>query len=287
MSIFLKDCWIRVGLLPNYMMAAIRFLCNRLRTIPLARQVRIFETVTDHSQPVDGADSPETRDQWIVDHAPLVRPIVRGICGSGDGHDFEDLVAAGMLGLVRAGRRYRADRGANFRTYATLCIRSAVMDEFRKRSVVSRSVHRRLRQIRQAGERHTAAHGVAPDETALAADSGLSVEQVESLIHTTPQRVLSLQGASGEGGSEMTPAGPANEPSPDEQAERRELIQRLAEDVDRLSPRERLVLMLYYERELDLQEVAETLRTSKSRVCQIHQQVLAKLSGRLRHRRAA
>ena len=241
----------------------------------------------DHSEHAHQPASGDTRDQWIVENSRLVRPIVRGICGNGDGHDFEDLVAAGMLGLVRAGRRYQADRGADFRTYATLCIRSAVMDEFRKRSVVSRSVHRRLRQIRQVGERHAAVHGEAPDEAVLAADSGLSLDQVESLIHKTPQRVLSLSGASGENAGNASPAGPSKLPSPAEQAEQRELIQRLAENVDRLSPRERLVLMLYYERELGLQEVAETLRTSKSRVCQIHQQVLDKLSGRLRHRRAA
>ena len=159
------------------------------------------------------------------------------------------------------------------------------MDEFRRRSLVSRNGYRRLRRIRQAGERHAAIHGWAPDETALAADSGLSVDQVESLLHKTPS-ILSLQAEPGEEG-DSSPRRPGDELSPAEQAEQRELIQRLAESVDRLSPRERLVLMLYYERELDLQQVAETLRTSKSRVCQIHQQVLAKLSGRLRHRRAA
>jgi len=287
MSFFLKTLLDSGEPASEYMMAAMLRSCNRLRGIRPPRKIRSSAEVANQSPSSHDAADADKRDQWIVDHAPMVRPIVRGICGNGDGHDVEDLVAAGMLGLVRAARRYREDRGADFRTYATLCIRSAVMDEFRKRSVVSRSVHRRLRQIRQAGERHTAAYGVAPDAQDLAADSGLSVEQVESLIHKTPQRVVSLQGAANDDRGDFSPAGPTNEPSPIEQAEQRELIQRLAEDVDRLSPRERLVLMLYYERELDLQQVAETLRTSKSRVCQIHQQVLAKLSGRLRRRRAA
>lgn len=229
----------------------------------------------------------DQRDQWIVDHEPLVRQIVRRIGRYGSADDVDDLVAAGMLGLVRAARRYDPARKAQFKTYATLCIRGAVMNEIRRRSFVPRGVHHQFRRLRTASDRHVATHGEPPDETALAIESGMAPKQIRSLLSQIRPHTFSI---SGQGDSAEHDSGPhpaAADQSPHDLAERRELLHELNEALEDLSARERFVLLLYYERELSATEVAQTLRISLSRVSQLHGEILAKLTRRMSRRLAA
>jgi len=227
------------------------------------------------------------RDQWIVDHEPLVRQIVRRICRHGSADDVDDLVAAGTLGLVGAPRVYHPARQAQFKTYATLCIRGAVMNEIRRRSFVPRGVHHQLRRLRTANDRHVATHGEPPDETALAIESGMAPKQIRRLLSQLRPHVFSISGQAGSTERDSGPQPAAENLSPHDLAERRELFHELNEALEDLSARERFVLLLYYERELSAKEVAQTLRISLSRVSQLHGEILAKLTRRMSRRLAA
>jgi len=229
---------------------------------------------------------PSDGDGWILAHLPLVRSIVWRLCGGRSWPPDEDLLAAGMLALVRAARRFDPARGTAFSTYAAICIRGAVTDELRARAPEPAGVHRRLRKLRQAGERHRVETGQSPDEAALGGDVGLTPQQVQRLLYGPVGAVrfdldVNVHAPAASNGDQAEPSGPAG------QAEHRELREHLAEAVRQLSARQRLVLMLYYERELTLDDVAETLGTTKGRVCQIHRQTLDKLSRQLRPSRAA
>ncbi len=229
----------------------------------------------------------DQRDQWIVDHEPLVRQIVRRTCRNSSADDVDDLVSAGMLGLVRAARRYDPSREAQFKTYATLCIRGAVMNEIRRRSFVPRGVHHQLRRLRYASDRHAATHGEPPDEVALAIESGLTPKQIRRLLSQVRPHMFSVGGQADSDDHDTGPQPATEDQSPHDLAERRELLHELNEALEDLSARERFVLLLYYERELSAKEVAQTLRISLSRVSQLHGEIIAKLTRRMSRRLAA
>jgi len=184
--------------------------------------------------------SRETLEQrWILDHLPLVRHVVSRVTSClSCGGDVEDLISAGTLGLVKAARAFDPTRHSEFKTYAYIRIRGAVLDELRGRSFVPAARKQNFMSI----------HGLDDDAPVL--------------------------------GTFLPPDG---QEAPDAQAERRELLDSLAAAIRQLPRRDRLVLLLYYERDLTMKETAEVLGITESRVSQIHASALFKLSMKLRN----
>ena len=222
------------------------------------------------------------QDQRILDYLPLVRHIVQKVTANlRQPVDTEDLISAGTVGLVRAARAYRPDKHAEFKTYAYIRVRGAVIDELRSRSFASTGVHRQIRSIREAYQILLAETGCVPDDGQIAARAGLSLQgYYRTVEEARRQHFLSIHGIDEESPC-LANLIPAESATPDHEAQKRETIRRLTEAIQELPERDRHVILLYYQRDLTMKEVAETLGVTESRVSQVHAGALFRLSMKL------
>lgn len=228
----------------------------------------------------------ETRDAsveaLVTQYAPLVKRIAYHLAGRlPRSVQSADLMQAGMIGLLEAARHYDASQGASFETYAGIRIRGAMLDEVRRGGCAPRSVHRRAREIAEAINRVESVKGAEARDNEIAEAMGLSLEEYhQALQDVNGHRVLSFDDVGQDGGSLAdTIRDPGLDPMEGMQA--REARRAVAEAIESLPERERLVLALYYDEELNLKEIGAVLGVSESRVCQIHGQALARLRARL------
>jgi RNA polymerase sigma factor for flagellar operon FliA len=224
-------------------------------------------------------------EQWILQYLPLVRHVVSKVTAKlACKRDMEDLISAGTLGLVKAAKAFDPSQEAAFKTYAYIRIRGAVLDELRGRTFAPSGMHARVRAAREAYEQCTAELGRPPADEELAARLGASLDELYRLFQDMRrQHFLSIHGLSDEEPALMGPFVPADEdPSPDAQAEKKETLERLVRAIRELPERDRIVILLYYERDLTMKEAAEVLEVTESRVSQLHASALFKLAMKLR-----
>ena len=222
---------------------------------------------------------------WIVEYLPLVRHVVQKVAANlGPGRvDEEDLISAGTVGLVRAARAYDPAKHAEFKTYAYIRIRGAVLDELRGLSFVPASTWRHLKRIRDCHQAFVEAEGRVPSDEELAARSGLALDRYyETLEKGRRRHFLSIHGLSDDEPAfgALVPAD--GTPAPDAEAERRELVAQLTRAIQELPQRDRQVILLYYERDLTMKEAAGVLEVTEARVSQMHASALFKLSVKMR-----
>ncbi len=220
----------------------------------------------------------------IMEYLPLVRHIVRKIVSPiSNKMDIEDLISAGTLGLVKAAKGYDSSKDTEFKTYAYIRIRGAVLDELRSKSFVPPSVHKQIQLIRNAYSRLTTDAGVPPSDESLAAELGISPQQLyRSLEEARKQHFLSIHGLNDDQPALGALIPQDRSPSPEAQVEQKELLKNLTQAITELPKRDRLILLLYYERDLTMKEVAEVLNITESRVSQLHASAIFKLSMKLR-----
>jgi RNA polymerase sigma factor for flagellar operon FliA len=218
----------------------------------------------------------------VREHGELVRRIAHHIAARlPPSVDVDDLIQAGIIGLLEAARHYNGERGASFQTYAGIRIRGAMMDELRRGDWAPRSVHRRLREISTAISAIEQRTGREAKESEVAAALGLGLDEYRHALQDAVQcRVLSIdaRGSDGEDAGIDAPDGSAG---PLEALQNEEFRGQLACAIRDLPERERTVLALYYQEELNLREIGAVLGVSESRVCQIHGQALLRLRARL------
>jgi RNA polymerase sigma factor for flagellar operon FliA len=217
-------------------------------------------------------------DELIENHVDLVKRIACHLTGRLPATiDLNDLLQAGMIGLLEAGRNFDPSRGASFETYAGIRIRGAMLDEVRKLDWTPRSVHQKHRQVSVAIRSIEAESGQRAEAADIAEHLGISTQDYHSILRDTAGcRLFSLEETMEERGSGRELPG-SDEVAPERALNQSQLRKELADAVLRLSEREQLVLSLYYERELNLKEVGKVLGVSESRVCQIHGQALIRL----------
>ncbi|MEA3402299.1 MAG: FliA/WhiG family RNA polymerase sigma factor [Armatimonadota bacterium] len=235
--------------------------------------------------------SASEREELIEEHADLVRyEVERVAAGLPAQVDREDLLSAGMIGLIRAVDRYDPDRGASFTTYATSLMRGAILDELRRMDWAPRGLRSRYRRLEQALVDLRRRLGRQPAEQEIIDELGVSAEEYRSLLRDASTTAIvsleSLTEASGDAHAPSTASLPraSADWSPSAAIDRAELRRLLAECIEELSDRERLVLSLYYEQELTMQEIGMVVGVTESRICQIHTQVIARLRGALQAR---
>ncbi len=222
--------------------------------------------------------------QLILDNLPLVRHVVNKISANlPEKIEVEDLVSAGTVGLVRAAKAYDSTRDTEFSTYAYIRIRGAVLDELRSRSFVPTGVYGRIRQIQDTYQQMTHSNGVSPDDEQLARRCGISTRELyQVMTQARSQQFLSIHGLSDEA-APLDSLGVFDEgPGPDGRAEKEELRRRLADALMELPKKDRIVVVLYYERDLTMKEIAEVLDITESRVSQLHAAALFKLATKLK-----
>jgi RNA polymerase sigma factor FliA len=211
-------------------------------------------------------------------HADLVKRIAYHLAGRLPPQvEIQDLMQAGMMGLLEAAQNYSSGRGASFETYAGIRIRGAMLDALRKLDWAPRSVHRKARAAALALRSVEARLGAQASEAEVAAEMGVPLAEYQRVLSDALGCQL-LRFTEGEG-PEDAPLDRIADGGPDPERlaldeSRRKAI---AAAIEQLPERERLVLSLYYEHELNLKEIGAVLKVTESRVCQLHGQALLRL----------
>jgi RNA polymerase sigma factor FliA len=238
--------------------------------------------------------TPDARERLILHYAPLVK-FVAGRVGSGLPPNIEqaDLVSYGIFGLIDAIEKFDPSRGFKFETYAIARIKGAIIDELRSIDWVPRSVRAKARAIEQAYSKLENELRRTPDDTELARDLGITDTELAgwfskiSFVGLVALDEILL--ASDQPGA-STVGDMVIDPSHDPVAafEVDETRYLLADAINRVPERERLVLTLYYYEGLTLSEIGVVLGVTESRVCQIHTKGILQLRAKLiepqRHR---
>jgi len=195
----------------------------------------------------------------------------------------EDLIQAGMIGLIEAAQKYDAARGASFETYAGIRIRGAIVDEMRRGDWVPRSVHRNARRISHAIAAVEARVGRDASDAEVAAELEISLEEYYAMLQdASGGRLFSYEETFGEEDSNIDGSEHSRHfASPLEGLQRDGMQLALTEAIAALPEREQMVLALYYDQELNLKEIGLVLGVSESRVSQIHSQAAARLRQKL------
>lgn len=195
----------------------------------------------------------------------------------------DDLIQAGLIGLLEALRNYDASQGASFQTYARIRIRGAMLDEIRKNDWAPRSVHRKARMVSEVVREIENRTGRDARDNEIAKAMNLSLEEYHLLLQeASGHRVYSYEELEVEStGTGM--AGNQRDKGPLEGLQSEHFKQSLADAIAGLPERERIVMALYYDEELNLREIGAVIGVSESRVCQIHSQAVIRLQSRMAH----
>ena len=217
----------------------------------------------------------------IEEQAPLVKKIALHLMARLPASvQLEDLMQAGMIGLLEAAQRYSSAKGATFETYAGIRIRGAMVDEIRKGDWVPRSVHRNARRISQAIKAVEDRLGREAQDLEVAEELGMELSEYHaSLADSNSGRLFSLDELNESGELPIEEAETSDNPL--EGLASDAFRRSLAHAIEELPEREKLVLSLYYQEELNLKEIGAVLGVSESRVSQIHSQAALRLRGRL------
>src|ERR1700733_385128 len=197
--------------------------------------------------------------------------------------EVDDLIQSGMIGLLDAAKHSSATKGANFEAYAGIRIRGAMFDEVRKSDWTPRSVHRNMREMAEVVRKIENAKGQDASPVDIAEGLGVSIEDYHKLVQDAASCRLFSFDQMGSSEDESSPADHARDerPGPLDDIEDAGFRGALAGAINTLPEREKLVLSLYYDEDMNLREIGEVLDVSESRVCQIHGQALVRLRSRL------
>ena len=228
------------------------------------------------------------RDELLARYTPLIRYVVERLAvGLPRNVDHEDLVSAGVMGLLDAYEKFDSSKGTKFETYAVWRIKGAVLDQLRSLDWASRSVRRRAREVEATTRRLDQKFGRAATDQEIALAAKMPLAEYHRLMDQVRGAVLlSLDEVrSPEDGDSLGLAETIEDPSaPDVLArlEEEETRQMLLDTLNRLPEQERLVVALYYYEHMTLREIGLTLGISESRVSQVHSRAVQRLRGRVR-----
>jgi len=228
----------------------------------------------------------ETRDELVMQNVALVKSLAQRLAQRLPSQvQVEDLVSAGVLGLIEAAGRYKSSLGVPFQAFARRRIHGAMLDALRDLDWAPRSLRRLRRDVDSAVASERARLGREPEEQEIASALGMTVAQYERALEQL--RTLELAAAR-ELDAPTADGTPLLEfcVDPGESAvqtiERQELRKHLAQAIGELPERERQILALYYEEELTLAEIGEVIGVCESRVCQLRGLAVTRLRTLLR-----
>lgn len=213
--------------------------------------------------------------ELVSRHAELVKRIAYHLVGRlPPSVEVDDLMQAGMLGLLEAASNYAPNRGASFETYAGIRIRGAMIDALRKLDWAPRSVHRKARAVAAAVQEIERQTGRDARDTEIAARLGVTIEEYHAIVQDAAScRLATLD--------DTTAAAAEDAADPFRETAEEGFREALAQAIDGLPEREKLVMSLYYSEGLNLKEIGAVLKVTESRACQLHGQALVRLKARL------
>jgi len=194
---------------------------------------------------------------------------------------IEDLIQAGMTGLLEAARGFRDNQGASFETFAGIRIRGAMLDEVRRHDWTPRSVHRRSREVSGAIRSLEAKLGREPRDQEVTEALGISLDEYHQILTDSAGASVFSLDHGGDDSEDMTIDVQDDRPNPEATLMGENFRGELARAMAGLPERERLVMSLYYVEEMNLKEIGAVLGVSESRVSQIHGKAMMRLRERL------
>lgn len=221
-------------------------------------------------------------DERLTACAPLVRRIAYYLMARMPPIvQVDDLIQAGMIGLLEASRNYDPTQGATFETYAGIRIRGAMIDEIRKSDWTPRSLRKKARDVSEAIAQIESEQGREARDSEVAQRLGIAPEEYYGILRDAAgHKLVSLE--------DMLPSAQSsaeralvNGDDPLEQLEKERLTQTLSAAIGGLPEKERLVMAMYYDEELNMREIGVLMGVSEARICQIHGQALMRIRARL------
>lgn len=232
--------------------------------------------------------SKAAKDQLLINYSPLVKFVAgRVAVGLPQSIDQADLVSYGMFGLIDALDKFDPERKIKFETYAISRIKGSIIDELRAIDWVPRSVRAKARMVEKAYQKLEAKLLRTPNDRELAEEMGITDRELQSIFARISfvgvvafDEVIS-GGERGEGSTTLGDTIADRKAGPTGSYEHEETKQILAEAINKLGDREKIVLSLYYFESLTLAEIGQVLGVTESRVCQIHTKAVVQLKSKL------
>jgi RNA polymerase sigma factor FliA len=226
------------------------------------------------------------QERVLLEHLPMVRFLARRVHEKLPQHvEIEDLVSAGVVGLMDAFAKFDPTKKVQFRSYAQFRVRGAILDSLRTLDWSPRELRRKGRAVEEAIRVVTARVGRAPNEAEVAAEMGIALEDYQQLLGELKGLEIGTlhvehNESSGEEELAYVPGRPEDDPL--FRCLRGELEERLADAIQNLPERERLVMTLYYYEEMTMREIGLALGVVESRVSQLHSSAVVHLRSALR-----
>jgi RNA polymerase sigma factor for flagellar operon FliA len=239
--------------------------------------------------------APEARDKLILHYSPLVKYVAGRISASlPQNVDTADLVSYGIFGLIDAIEKFDITRDIKFETYAIARIKGAIIDELRALDWVPRSVRSRARELEKAYVELENSLRRVPSDEEVAKHLGVSVDDLADLLtqlsYTSVVALEELWAVGGEKDDKVSLMDTLEDTSARDPSliyEVEEMKEILADAIDKLPQREKIVVALYYYEGLTLREIGEVLGVTESRVSQLHTKAVIRLRAKLRSARGA
>jgi RNA polymerase sigma factor for flagellar operon FliA len=225
------------------------------------------------------------RELLLMEHLSTVRYIARRIHERLPQHvDLDDLISAGVVGLIDAFSKFDHNKKVQFKSYAQFRIRGAILDSLRTLDWSPRELRRKGRAVEEAIRAVTQRIGRAPSEQEIAAEMSLSLTEYQQLLGDLKGLEigsLHMERSEDSGDEELAYIPGSPEEDPLFRCLKGEMKQRLADAIDQLPEKERMVLTLYYYEELTMKEIGLTLGVVESRISQIHSSAVLRLRSAL------
>lgn len=228
------------------------------------------------------------RDTLIVQYIYLIRYVVGRVKVTLPATiSIEDIAGYGVEGLINAIERYSPQKNTRFETYALIRIRGAILDRIRAQDFLPRSVRKKIKDIKAAQEKLKQDLGRMPTTTEVANYLDMEPDKVNQLLaeDTTMTSLYDKRGNTDDSVEIIDTIQDENKLNPQEKAEEQNVKQELKKALKRLPERERIIMVLYYQENMTLKEIGETINMSESRVCQLHAQGIMKLKNILSENR--
>jgi RNA polymerase sigma factor for flagellar operon FliA len=225
------------------------------------------------------------KNDLLTEHMPLVKRLAHHMKAKlPPSVEVDDLIQAGMIGLLDAITRYEETHGAQFETYAVLRIRGAMLDELRNSDWLPRSMRQNMRKVEAAMSALQQKLGHAPTESEVAKSLKLSLTDYQDMLSDGcgHQLVYYEDFHDTEGNDSFLDRYAVDDADPLRSLMDGDFRQAVIDAIDGLPPREKILMGLYYEEEMNLKEIGAVMGVSESRVSQLHTQAVARLRATLR-----
>jgi RNA polymerase sigma factor for flagellar operon FliA len=229
------------------------------------------------------------REHMIRQYVPLVRRLAHHMIAKLPPNiELDDLIQVGMIGLSEALTRYEVTQGVQFETFATQRIRGAMIDELREGDWMSRGSRKSQKDIERAVQKVEQRKGRSAKESEIAEELGMTLADYQELLgKVRGTQLVYLEDMTGGGGGDdeegfldRHAADASGDPM--EMLRDRRLRESLVAAIKLLPEREQHVMSMYYEKDLNLKEIAAVLGITESRVCQLHSQSVARLRAKMK-----